>query len=150
GADGLKKVDPLWLLKYLPNMPASHIAIYNDLRGPSNSLIHREASANLSLAEAYCTIQRGSAETIVTGATGTRIHPIRTVHVNLQEQVANNGMEPARLSRPFDKLRSGMVLGEGAAALVLEELELAQSRGVKIYGEIIGYGSSSVISRDGV
>ena len=146
---GLPKVTPLWLLKYLPNMPASHIAIYNDLRGPNNSITLREASANLALAEAFCTIARDSADIMVVGATGTRIHPIRTVHVALQEQLARGDGDPARLSRPFDRDRCGLVLGEGAGAVVLEELQTAQARGARILGEIIGYGSSAHMRADG-
>ena len=66
--NGLPKVTPLWLLKYLPNMPASHIAIYNDLRGPSNSITMREASSNLALGEAARLIERGSADIIDSGS----------------------------------------------------------------------------------
>ena len=149
-AEGLPKVTPLWLLKYLPNMPASHIAIYNDLRGPNNSITLREASANLAFAEAYCTIARGSADTIVVGATGTRVHPLRTVHVVLQEELAGNGTDPAKLARPFDLNRTGLVLGEGAGAVILEELETARARGATILGEIVGYGSSTVLDRQGI
>ncbi|MDP6444908.1 MAG: beta-ketoacyl-[acyl-carrier-protein] synthase family protein, partial [Pirellulaceae bacterium] len=150
GVDGREKVDPLWLLKFLPNMPASHITIYNDLRGPNNSITLREASANLSLGEAYCTISRGSADAIVAGATGTRVHPLRTLHVILQEELAApNGVAPEQLSRPFDAGRSGMVIGEGAGAIALEELETAQRRNATIYGEVVGYGSSTVMSRRG-
>ena len=148
--DGMPKVTPLWLLKYLPNMPASHIAIYNDLRGPNNSITLREASANLAIAEAYCTILRGNADTIVAGATGTRLHPLRTVHVALQEELAQGDGEPGKLSRPFDLNRSGMVLGEGAGAVVVEELQSAQSRGAEILGEVIGFASSAVVDRRGV
>jgi 3-oxoacyl-[acyl-carrier-protein] synthase II len=148
--DGLPKVTPLWLLKYLPNMPASHIAIYNDLRGPNNSITLREASPNLAIAEAYCTILRGSADLLLAGATGTRIHPLRTVHVALQEELAENGNDPAHACRPFDLHRRGLVLGEGAGALVLEELGSAQARGASILGEIVGYGSSTYLRRDGV
>ena len=104
---------PLWLLKYLPNMPASHVAIYNDMRGPNNSITLREASANLAVGEAFRTIQRGHADLMVAGATGTRVHPMKMVHVVSQEEVAGNGADPARASRPFDLKRSGMVLGEG-------------------------------------
>jgi len=147
---GLAKVTPLWLLKYLPNMPASHIAIYNDLRGPNNSITLREASPNLALAEAYCTIRRGSADRIVVGATGTRLHPLRTVHVILQEEVATGSDDPTKLARPFDADRTGLVLGEGAGALIVEELAVAESRGAKILGEIIGYGSSTVQERNGL
>ena len=146
---GLPKVTPLWLLKYLPNMPASHIAIYNDLRGPNNSLTLREASANLALSEAYATISRGHADRMIAGATGTRIHPLRTVHVVLQEELAA-GDSVAEQCRPFDLNRRGSVVGEGAGAIMLEELQCAEQRGAKILGEIVGYGSSTVVGRDGV
>jgi 3-oxoacyl-[acyl-carrier-protein] synthase II len=144
-SDGMKQVDPLWLLKYLPNMPNSHIAIYNDYRGPNNALTVREASANLALAEAFTTIARGSADVIVAGATGTRVHLLRTIHVVMQEQICSGDGEPAAASRPFDSRRSGMVLGEGAGAFILEELAHAEARGAKIYGEVVGYGSSTLM-----
>ncbi len=144
---GLTKVTPLWLLKYLPNMPACHVAIYNDLRGPNNSITVREASSNLALAEAYCTIQRGHADTILSGATGSRVHPIRTLHVALQEELAIENGNPAKLSRPFDGHRTGMVVGEGAAALIMEEYESAKARGANVLAEVVGYGSSAVIDR---
>jgi 3-oxoacyl-[acyl-carrier-protein] synthase II len=131
-------------------MPASHVAIYNDLRGPNNSLTLREASSNAAVGEAFRTIARGSADVIVAGATGTRIHPMKLVHTLTQEEVAANGVEPARASRPFDLHRAGMVLGEGAAAVVLEELHSAEARGARIYAEVLGTGSSSVASTIGV
>jgi 3-oxoacyl-[acyl-carrier-protein] synthase II len=147
GDEGLKKVEPLWLLKYLPNMPGSHIAIYNDLRGPSNSITLREASGNLAIGEGLATIARGAADAVVAGATGTRVHALRTIHVALQEELAR-GDDPAKLSRPFDLNRTGMVLGEGAGAVDREELEFARARGATIYGELVGAGSSTVLSRD--
>ncbi len=148
--EGLPRVTPLWLLKYLPNMPASHIAIYNDMRGPNNSITLREASANLAIAEAFSTIARGSANAIIAGATGTRVHPIRTIHVVMQEQIAQDGDDPSKLSRPFDRQRTGLVLGEGAGAIIMEELESAQSRGATILAEVVGYGSSTVLNDRGV
>lgn len=149
GTEGMAKMPPLWLLKYLPNMPACHVAIYNDFRGPNNSLTHREASGNLAIGEAVRIILRGSADIVISGATGTRLHPIKRIHVLQQEQVALvNGREPARVPRPFDLLRSGAVLGEGAGAVVLEELESALRRGATIYGEILGAGSSTVLDRN--
>jgi len=149
-AEGMPQLTPLWLLKYLPNMPASHVAIYNDMRGPNNSLTLREASSNLALGEAFRTIQRGHADYMVAGATGTRVHPMKMVHVVSQEEVAGNGTDPTRASRPFDLARSGMVLGEGAGALVLELLDVAQRRGARIYGEFLGSGSSSVADRQSI
>jgi 3-oxoacyl-[acyl-carrier-protein] synthase II len=145
---GINQVDPLWLLKYLPNMPASHVAILNDLRGPNNSLTVREASANLAVAEAFCTIVRGHAEAMIAGATGTRLHPIRSVHISLQETLAV-GHDPHQLSRPFDVNRTGLVVGEGAGALVLEELRTAEARGATIFAEVLGYGSSAVARLNG-
>jgi len=147
-SDGMPQLTPLWLLKYLPNMPASHIAIYNDLRGPSNSLTLREASGHLALGEAAITIQRNAADIMVVGATGTRVHPMKTVHALQSEQVALAGGEPggrpddpAGWSRPFDRSRKGMVLGEGSAVFILEELEHARGRGAEIHGEILGHAA---------
>lgn len=148
GDEGLGNVNPLWLLKYLPNMPACHIAIYNDLRGPSNSLTQGEAAGNLAIGEAAQIIARGSAEQMVCGATGTRLHLLRTLHTVLQEEIAISDEAPETVSRPFDRNRSGMVLGEGAASLILESYESAQQRGAKIYAEILGSGSSCVVGKN--
>lgn len=152
GTAGIKSIQPLWLLKYLPNMPACHIAIYNDFRGPNNSITHGEAAANLALGEAARVIARGSADVMVAGATGTRLHPLRSIQAAIQEEIAlaDPNVDPASISRPFDRARQGMVMGEGAAAVVLEELECALKRGAHIYGELIGAGSSCVVGRDHV
>ncbi len=148
GKEGMAEITPLWLLKYLPNMPASHVAIYNDLRGPNNSITHREAAANLAIAEAFHTITRGSADIMAAGATGTRVHPMKSVHAAQQEELAANGVDPAKASRPFDLNRSGMVLGEGAGLVVLEELTSAKARGATIYAEIVGTGSSQATDKN--
>jgi 3-oxoacyl-[acyl-carrier-protein] synthase II len=147
GMEGMAKMSPLWLLKYLPNMPASHLAIYNDLRGPNNSLTLREASANAALGEAHQIILRGGAELMLVGATGTRLHPMKMIHAVQQEEVFMGDGDPAAASRPFDRDRRGMVLGEGAGAVVLEELSAAQARGATIYGEVIGAATSSAAGR---
>jgi len=148
--EGMPQLTPLWLLKYLPNMPASHVAIYNDMRGPNNSITLREASANLAIGEAFRTIVRGHADLMVAGATGTRVHPMKIVHAVTQEQVAGNGTEPTKASRPFDLNRTGMVLGEGSGAVVLEELASAKARGATIHAEVVGTGSSSVADKQGI
>jgi 3-oxoacyl-[acyl-carrier-protein] synthase II len=144
GKEGLGDMAPLWMLKYLPNMPASHIAIYNDLRGPNNSLTMREAAGNLAIGEAFRTIQRGHATMMVAGATGTRILPMQAIHALQTEQMAAENCDPTKASRPFDKNRTGMVAGEGAGMVVLEELSSAKARGATIYGEVIGLGSANV------
>ena len=146
---GIPQMNPLWLLKYLPNMPASHIAIYNDLRGPNNSLTMREPAGNQAITEAYFAIERGHADCMLAGSTGTRIHPLKSVQASMQEACAGPGMDPDKVSRPFDLERQGMVMGEGAGAILLERRENAVARGATIYGEIIGYGASTVIDADG-
>jgi hypothetical protein len=87
------------LLKYLPNMPASHIAIFNDMRGPNNSITLREASAGAALGEAMMTIARGHADVIVAGSTGTRVHETRTCHSYLQDPIAKGTDELAEATR---------------------------------------------------
>jgi 3-oxoacyl-[acyl-carrier-protein] synthase II len=144
GGEGMAKMSPLWLLKYLPNMPASHLAIYNDFRGPNNSLTLREASANAAIGEAYQTILRNSAETMLVGATGTRLHPMKMLHAAQQEDMYLGNGDPAVACRPFDRDRCGMIVGEGAGAILLEELSSAQSRNATIYGEVASAASSAV------
>ena len=139
-------MSPLWLLKYLPNMPASHLAIYNDFRGPNNSLTLREASANAALGEAYQIISR-RADLMIVGETGSRLHSMKMLHAVQQEEVFLGDGDPAAASRPFDRDRRGMVLGEGAGAVVIEELSAAQARGATIYGEVLGAATSSVAAR---
>lgn len=146
GGTGLKEMNPLWMLSYLPNMPASHIAIFNDLRGPNNSLTMREASGLMAIREAVQTIERGHAERMIAGATGTRIHATKTVHALQQEQAANPELPPAEASRPFDAQRTGMVMGEGAGAMLLEEYGSATARGAKIYGEIVSTSSAAAMN----
>jgi 3-oxoacyl-[acyl-carrier-protein] synthase II len=150
GTQGITEVAPLWLLKYLPNMPASHIAIYNDLRGPNNSITYREASSNLAIGEATETILRGGADRVLAGATGSSLAPLRSIQLSLVTQYAQNGVAPKSLSRPFDISRSGMVAAEGAGAVLLEEYTSAETRGATIYGEILGHGSSMAVDQNSV
>ncbi len=151
---GLPQVNPLWLLKYLPNMPASHIAIYNDLRGPNNSITVREASPGAVLWEAHSTLCRGHADVLIVGSTGSRVQPFRGLHASMQENLATlpSPASPDAMAascRPFDSGRTGSVLGEGAAAMILETAAHATARGAKILGEVIGGGSSAVTAQTG-
>ena len=147
GIDGLPQVAPLWLLTCLSNMPACRIAIFNNLQGPNNSITQREASANLAVGEAMNLIADGEADAMIVGATGTTILPFNRLHEVLDREVAIGDSDPATLCRPFDRRRCGSVLGEGAASVVLEELQSALRRGVPIYGEVTGTGASCVVDR---
>ena len=128
--DGMSKMSPLWQLKYLPNMPASHIAILNGFHGPSNSMTLREASIGAVVGESQAIIESGRTDIMLVGTTGSRLHPIKLIQAVQQEELASD------YCRPFDRDRSGTVLGEGAGALVLEEWEHALKRGATIYAEI--------------
>jgi 3-oxoacyl-[acyl-carrier-protein] synthase II len=147
---GMPKMSPLWLLKYLPNMPASHLAIFNQFRGPNNSLTLREASGNMTLGEAAGILMQQRADVMLVGSTGTRLHPMKLVHCVQQEEVATDGLEPQRASRPFDRDHCGAVCGEGAGALVMECYEAAKRRGATVYGELLAHASSAVSSPDRV
>ncbi|GDY08245.1 MAG: beta-ketoacyl-[acyl-carrier-protein] synthase family protein [Planctomycetota bacterium] len=150
GQTGLHAMEPLWLLKYLPNMPSCHISILADARGPSNSLTLNEASGNASIGEAIRIMRRGQADVMITGATGTRTASIKGIHAALQDELANHpGEPPETWSRPFDATRNGQVLGEGAGAILLETEAFAAARGATVYGAILGTGSSCVIDKQG-
>ncbi len=150
GGKGLRSLEPLWLLRYLPNMPACHIGIYADARGPSNSITLNEASGNLAVSEAYHVIQRDLADVMIAGTTGTKIHAVKSMHAALWDILAEHGNDPpATWSRPFDKSRTGEVIAEGACSLILEEEEHAKKRGAVILGRILGAGSSCAFDRNG-
>ncbi|MDR1141577.1 MAG: hypothetical protein LBL62_07780 [Planctomycetaceae bacterium] len=130
-SEGLTKMQPLWQLKYLPNMPSSHIAIINNFHGPSNSITLREASIGACVGESVEIIASGRADIMLTGTTGSRLHPLKMLHAIQQEELT------ATECKPFDRNRDGTVLGEGAGSLILEELEHAQNRGATIWGEVV-------------
>lgn len=142
GEHGLDALNPLWMLKYLPNMPACHIAIIHDARGPNNSITQNDVSSLLAIAEAVRTIERGWADVMIAGGTGSRVHPRFLVTSLLTDQVSHRNDRPAEASRPFDAARDGLVNGEGAAAFVLEEEGFARARGAPILARILGYGAA--------
>jgi 3-oxoacyl-[acyl-carrier-protein] synthase II len=149
GRTGMGVMEPLWLLKYLPNMPGCHIGIALSAYGPNNSLTLQEASGLLAVSEAFRIMERGSADVMVAGATGTRLHPVKSVHARFWDQLADSDDPPETWYRPFDARRMGQVVAEGAGAIVLEDETDAQARGATIYGRVLGSGASCVIDRSG-
>jgi 3-oxoacyl-[acyl-carrier-protein] synthase II len=149
GTTGLQTMEPLWLLKYLPNMPGCHIGIACDARGPNNSITLDEASGNLALGEATRVIQRGRADIMIAGTTGTRLHPVKTIHAALWDELADTTDPPAAWCRPFDRNRTGQVLAEGACSFIVETAGHAAGRGAQVLGTILGNGSSCVIDPQG-
>ncbi len=149
GELGFPKMEPLWLLRYLPNMPACHISIGHDARGPSNSLTMDDASGNIVISEACRIIDRGAADMMITGVTGTTLHPIKTMHLALFHDLATTPAEPERRCRPFDLHRAGRVVAEGTCTLILESRKHAEGRGAKLWGRILGTGMATVTDRSG-
>ncbi len=141
GRESIGMIEPIWLLKYLPNMLACHISILIDCQGPSNTITEADASANLAIAEATRIIGRGRADVMIAGGADSKIHPLSLVRLGLLENMSRWAGEPSRACRPFDVDRDGWVPGEGAGILVLEERDHAIRRGARIYGEVLGGGS---------
>lgn len=146
---GLGAMEPLWLLRYLPNMPACHIGIAIEARGPNNSITLDEASGNLAISEAVSIIERDRAELMVAGTTGTRVHPVKSSHARLWWDLATTPEDPTKRCRPFELNRNGEVVAEGAASFLLEEKSHAESRGAKIWGEILSTAGSCVLTKSG-
>jgi len=141
GREGIPQINPLWLLKYLPNMLACHISILIDCQGPSNTITEAEAASNLAIGEAARIIARGRADVMIAGGADSKIHPLSLVRMSLLDQMSTWKGEPSRACRPFDRTRDGWVPGEGAGILILEEREHALKRGARILGEVLGFGS---------
>jgi 3-oxoacyl-[acyl-carrier-protein] synthase II len=134
---------PLWMLKYLPNMPACHVGIRYDARGPNNTIAEGDVSSLLALSEAADVIRRDHADVMIVGGTGTRCN-ISSMMWHRGARLALNGKpDPAQICRPFDAERSGMVYGEGAAQLILESRESAERRGVRPLARVAAVSNRS-------
>ena len=121
---------PLWMLKYLPNLNACHIGIRRSFYAHTNTVSISETSSLLAIAEATDVIRRGTADVMFTGGVGSNLHAMRLIF-HCGARVSRDGAVPERACRPFDKHRSGMVYGEGAAFFVLESRAHAQRRGAR-------------------
>lgn len=139
---GNNRVSPMFIPMAIANMPAGNIAIDLGVKGESISIVTACASSTHAIGEAYKTIQYGSEDVIVTGGTEASICSVGIAGFENMKALSY-ATNPNRASIPFDKERSGFVMGEGAGILILEELEHAIKRGAKIYAEVIGYGATS-------
>ena len=126
GEQGLSAIQPLWMLKYLPNMLACHVSILHDARGPNNSVTEGDAASLLALGEAYRILGRDQADFFLVGGAESKINPLSLVRQCLYEPLSRRNDAPEKACRPFDRGRDGLVVGEGAGVFVLEELEHAQ------------------------
>ncbi len=121
GAEGLPVIQPLWMLKYLPNMLACHVSILHDVRGPNNSITEGDASGLLAVGEAFRILGRGQADFFLVGGAESKINPLSLVRQCLYEPLSHRNDAPEKACRPFERSRDGLVVGEGAGVFVLED-----------------------------
>ena len=139
---GNKRVSPMFIPMSIANMPAGNISIEFGFKGESTCNVTACASSTQSIGEAYKTIKQGYEDIIIAGGTEASICPVGIAGFENMKALCFSE-DKNRASIPFDKERSGFVMGEGAGMLVLEELEHAKLRNAKIYAEVIGFGSTT-------
>ena len=140
---GREILDPVVELEQEPNIPSGHLAGMFGAEGPNANCLTACAASSQAIGEATEIIRRGDAEVMLSGGTHSMIHPLGVTGFCLLTALSTRNDEPTKASRPFDRLRDGFVLGEGAGMVILEELEHAKARGAHIYGEVLGYGSTA-------
>jgi 3-oxoacyl-[acyl-carrier-protein] synthase II len=141
GEAARKEVMPLWMLKYLPNMPACQVGISINSQGPNNSLVLGDVSGPAALIEAQSYLRRGIADVMLVGATGTRIAATRLSYRGDLPIPTRGDHAIEDASRPHDPESTGVVGGEGAASLVVETVEHAQQRGAKPLAAVLATAS---------
>ena len=135
-------IEPLWMLKYLPNMLACHVSILHNAQGPNNSITESDVSSLLALGEAHRILLREQADFMLVGGAESKINPLGWSSNCLFGRCRKRNDAPEKASRPFDSDRDGVVFGEGGGVIVAEDLEHARKRGARIYAELAGFGSA--------
>jgi len=140
---GPRRVSPLLLPYAIPNMAAGAASIWNGLRGPSFGIATACASGSHAIGEGALHIAAGTADVMVAGGAESANSPLLVAAFARMRALSTRNDTPATASRPFDLDRDGFVIGEGSAALVLEEYEHARRRGARVYAELVGYGATA-------
>ena len=140
---GPDRVSPFSIPSIIPNMGAGWVSIELGTKGPLMSQCTACAASNMAIGDAMDEIRIGRADVMFAGGTEAPITQVGIAGFDAMRALSRRNDDPLRASRPFDNARDGLVMGEAAAVLVLEELEHAKARGAKIYAELIGYGISS-------
>ena len=142
GDKGPRKISPFFVPGAIINMASGNVAIKYNLQGPNISIVSACSSAGHSIGYSARTISYGDADIMITGGAEAGITPLGLAGFNAAKALSTNNENPEQASCPWDKKRDGFLLGEGAGILILEELESAKRRKVKIYGEVVGFGQS--------
>ena len=141
--EGPRRLSPFFIPMLIPDIASGHASIRYGFKGPNYCVVSACATGNNNIGDAFMLIQQGHAEAILCGGTEASISELGIGGFNALKALSTRNDDPAHASRPFDANRDGFVLGEGAGALVLEELEHARARDAKIYAEMIGMGLSA-------
>ena len=143
-AKGPSRISPFFVPMMIPNMPAGQVSIVYHLHGPSSCMATACATGTNCIGDAFRVIQRGDADVMIAGGTEAAISQAPVAGFSAMKALCtDHNDDPEHASRPFDKNRSGFVMGEGAGLVVLESLEHAEARGAHIYAELAGYGVNS-------
>lgn len=150
GESGMANLPPLWLLKYLPNMPACHVTIIHGAEGPSNTITCGEASGLLSIGESMRVIERGGADACFAGGAESKLNFMGLLRMTFAGRLADTSThdDSASIIRPYDPDASGTVLGEGAGILMLENARTAHKRGATPIAAIEGFGAAQSLTAD--
>src|SRR5881398_1202012 len=140
---GPDRVSPFSIPSIIPNMGAGWVSIELGTKGPLMSQCTACAASNMAIGDARDEIRMGRADVMLAGGTEAPITEVGIAGFDAMRALSRRNDDPGRASRPFDRARDGLVMGEAAAILVLEDLEHARARGAKIYAELVGYGMSS-------
>jgi 3-oxoacyl-[acyl-carrier-protein] synthase II len=140
---GLQQLHPIAEAEQEPGTPAAHLANVFGAKGVNANCLTACAASSQAIGEAYELIRSDCADVILSGGTHSMIHPFGLTGFIKLTALSSRNDEPEHASRPFDRDRDGFILGEGAGMLLLEELEHARARRARIYGEIVGYGSTA-------
>ncbi|MDR2861846.1 MAG: beta-ketoacyl-ACP synthase II [Syntrophobacterales bacterium] len=137
---GPRRVATFMIPSILANLAAGHVSIRFGLKGPISSPTTACAAGTNAIGDAFRIIQQGFADLMVAGGTEAAVTPLSVAGFNAMRAISTKNDIPEKASRPFDQERSGFVIGEGCGLVILEELTSAQTRGAKIYAEVVGYG----------
>ncbi len=140
---GPGRVSAFFIPSIITNMGSGQISMRFGMKGPNSCVCTACATGNHAIGESFRLIQRGDADVMIAGGTEAVITPLTIAGFASMRALSTRNSEPERASRPFDKDRAGFVMGEGSGLMVLESLENAQRRGVRIYAELVGYGMSA-------
>ena len=140
---GPDRITPFFIPMVIINLASGQVAIRIGARGPNSCAVTACATGNHCIGDALRIIQRGEADVMVAGGTESCVAPLTVAGFSAAKALSTRNGEPTKASRPFDKDRDGFVLSEGAGVVVLEELEHAKRRGVRMYAELVGYGMNS-------